>query len=287
MSAFELVGGEGVTGATGPTGPTGAASTLTGPTGPTGPGGGATGPTGPTGPTGSTGPTGTAATLTGPTGPTGATGSSDAIVSIVVDPVYATYGAAATAYEFDTSSLAGLSSLGTPAVEDANTSVPHHLYMKDNNASTDWCCRFVTGLTAPFTVIAKVADTVRNDYNCAGIFVGETSPGKIEFMGHTNATRYIQNGYWSNGSTYGGYESHALSDVESPLWFMIRVNSNTNVDYLASFDGFVWFYQTSGRNPGFSPVAAGVAMKSESSGGLGVAWDYLRIYSSALSIASN
>lgn len=45
------------------------------------------------------------------------------------DPTLDLFGTPDTAFEFDTSSLAGLTAMGTPDIEDANTTVPHHYFV--------------------------------------------------------------------------------------------------------------------------------------------------------------
>ena len=109
--ATGVVGVSGATGATGPVGVTGATGVIgvSGATGATGPIGitGATGVQGPTGPTGATGPTG----VTGATGATPAIGGSNTHVQFNNGGVLG--GSANFAFDGTTSSITGLSILGT------------------------------------------------------------------------------------------------------------------------------------------------------------------------------
>src|SRR6187431_969536 len=74
------------------------------------------------------------------------------------DPVQTAFGTPTTAFEFGTSSLAGLTAMGTPDVENANTTIASHYYIQDDASGLAMCGRYVTGLTAPFTAICKVTD---------------------------------------------------------------------------------------------------------------------------------
>jgi hypothetical protein len=70
----------------------------------------------------------------------------------------------------------------------------------------------------------------------------------------------------------------------APLWLAIRVNSSTDVDFLYSQDGVIWMELVNARNPGITIGSVGIALKSEDNVRFGGAFDYLRIWESALSL---
>jgi hypothetical protein len=287
----------GAQGAQGPTGPTGATGPSGGPTGATGPSGpiGATGATGPSGAVGATGPTGVGTTgPTGPTGPsggpTGATGPTGASGATgpagTPDPIQDLFGTPDTAFEFASSSLAGLTALGTPDVEDADTTVPDHYYIRNDAATT--VGRYMTAPSAPFTIIGRVLQNVHSTNAGAGVFIGDASPGVLEFMGAFNSptggagTWLMAAIRFSNPSTYGGFSTSYTIGQRDPIWVAIRVNSSSSVDYLYSFDGYLWVKLVAARNPAITIGSAGVFLNIGDTTPTAAAFDFFRVWNSAL-----
>lgn len=199
----------------------------------------------------------------------------------VPDPIADIFGAADTAYEFDTSSLSGLTALGTPDVENADTTIPGAYFVADNASGVAWCGRYATAPSAPFTAITHLLGAnVVNNYNGAGIFIGQATPGNLDTIHWADAARYVQSAAWT-ATTFVGSESHT-SDHLYPLYFAIRVNSGTDVDFLWSSNGYVWYEHVNARNPGYTIGSVGIAIVSQNTTRLGAAFDFLRIFNSAL-----
>lgn len=197
------------------------------------------------------------------------------------DPVTDLFGAADTAYEFSTSSLTGLTALSpTPDTENADTTVPDHLYLSDNTASDAWCGRYIASPTMPFTVIIKVSDhTVRANYNAVGVFVGETTPGKLTVFGVYAAG--LKSVKYTNPTTFSADLTSAASSVGFK-YFGIVANSSTDIDLWASREGYVWAKHADAANPALTIASVGLAMSANNSGGLSVSFDYLRVWNSAV-----
>ncbi len=205
------------------------------------------------------------------------------------DPIFEIFGNPDTEFEFDTSSFTGLTALGTPDSEDADTTIPGHYFVGDNDNTT--VGRYASAPSAPFTIIGKVgASTVHPTNNGVGVFIGEGTPGVLEFCGLFNSptggngTRNVAFVRYSDPSTYGG-ASGALDgqlSPQGPFWVAIRVNSSTSVDYLYSMDGYLWYAITLARNPSITIGSAGVFITTADSARVAGAFDFLRIWNSAL-----
>lgn len=206
------------------------------------------------------------------------------------DPIADKFGTPDTAYDFGTSSLTGLTALSpTPDVEDANTTVPGAYYLNDNAAGVSIVGRYAA-VTAPFTAITKVLDaTMRSDYNYAGMFCGIATPGKLVYIALRNANRSTIV-YTFTGPTDGSPGAPGLTNdlatslAAWPAYFAIRANSNTSIDYLFSYNGRVWIPILLAHDNSMTVASVGPAMMSLNANGHSVAWDYLRIWNSALTM---
>lgn len=190
------------------------------------------------------------------------------------------FGTPDTAFEFDTSSLSGLTAIGSPDSEDANTTIPGHYYIADNDGA--WCGRSAGSLSAPFTAITKLtsfANVMADGYK-QGLFVGNSSaPGSfagnadVVLVGNGSRAIWVENASTSNIANDQAY-------VDCPVYLGIRVNSDSDVDYLFSMGGLVWRKVVDSRNPSHSTlVNAGIVMTAGAQGAC--AFDYLRIWNSA------
>ena len=203
-----------------------------------------------------------------------------------VDPIEAMFGTPNTAFEFQTSSLVGLTALSpTPDVENSDTTVPDCYYAQDNATSIAWCGRYVAAPAAPFTAIAKVQDdNVRNDFNGSIIFIGEATPGVMEVMEHGGTERQFKAERFSSPTAFDSAFGTTENNIDPPLYLSIRVNTSTNVDYAGSCGGSVWLPIQLARNPAITIGSVGIAMKSENASGSASAFDFLRIWNSGLSL---
>lgn len=201
----------------------------------------------------------------------------------VTDPVEAIFGTPDTAFEFNTSSLSGLTALSpTPDVENADTSVPGAYFLRDDASGVSLCGRYIAA-TAPFTAITLLLDAnPRADFHGAGIFIGEATPGVMNSvtLGY-NSGRRLATDVWTNPTTYSSTPNVDATNIEPPIYFAIRANSTSNVDFIASYNGRVWWAVTTARNPSITVGSAGIFLKSISTTPFSAAFDYLRVWNSA------
>lgn len=299
---------DGEQGEMGPPGPRGETG-VTGSQGPMGPGGppmwypedgedgapGSPGPRGEPGAAGATGDTGPAGNVInsgwppgywpedgeeGPMGPPGRDGGG----SPDVDPVTTKFGAPDTAYEFNTSSLTGLTAIGTPTTEDANTTIPGCLYYKDSTSGTAIMGRYLASPATPFTAIVKILDhSSFANHNFAGLLLGVADPttGAIVIHEVGRLGRFLVIEKFTNRTTFSSAFSTGTIATWTPLYLAAVVNSTTSVDYWYSMNGWTWRKFLSAHDPSMTIGSVGVGMRSENSGGHTVAFDYLRIWNSA------
>lgn len=205
------------------------------------------------------------------------------------DPIFDKFGAPTTAFEFDTSSLTGLTALGSPTTLDADTTVPDCLYIA-NGSGTAILGRYAAAPSAPFTAIAKVSDAAVVSGNFArlgGLFVAEATPGQVHYVSalHNNGWFWATAAHWSNpttptanltGTDQGG-------DVQLPYYCAIVATSSTSFAFYVSKNGRVWYRRATAINPGYTVASVGLAVIVQSQAAA-VAFDYLRIWDSALTL---
>jgi hypothetical protein len=202
-----------------------------------------------------------------------------------VDPIEEAHGTPTTAFEFDASSLAGLTALSNAAAaEDADTTVPGHYFITP--ASAGLSGRYLAPPSAPWTAIARLSDyTARGNYAAAGLFIGVGTPGAMQTLclGYGSSAG-LSREVWTNPTTYGSSptsQSHETGAV--PIYLAIRCNSATSFDFLFSRNGRVWTPLSSAVNPGITVAAVGLLAKRDGSP-MSAAFDYLRVWDSALTL---
>lgn len=205
------------------------------------------------------------------------------------DPVTDVFGAADTAYEFATTSLAGLTAIGTATAEDAHTTVPGHLYLRRAaTSSVALTGRYAASPATPFTAICKLSDHTyvsANYQRAGGLFVGQATPGVMEAI-HVlfNAGVVIAHERYTNPTTFAATigTNRLISAVSFPLYYGVVVNSTTNVDFWFSFGGRVWQKRTAARDPLITIGSVGVVVDPENATyAVSGAYDFLRIWNSA------
>jgi hypothetical protein len=203
----------------------------------------------------------------------------------VADPIASLFGTPDTAFEFNTSSLTGLTLMGSPDSEDANTTFAGCYFVSDNDSTL--VGRYAS-VTPPFTVIAKIADAVLNaNYKYAHLFVGVSTPGKLVSIGPVYSDGSALNGrVWSSPSdgapaviTPTNSSMFAGSAI-FPLYLAARVASSTDASYYASKDGRRWWTVGLNRNDSLTIASAGICVGAYSSAPAQAAWDFLRIWNS-------
>lgn len=218
---------------------------------------------------------------------------SGTVATLHEDPIISLFGAPATAYDFDTSSLTGLTAMGTATAEDANTTIPGHLYLK--RAATSSVA--LTGRHAaipgayPWTAIAKLTDHTpyfASFIRYGGLYIAESSPGKVE------AIHMLSNGSlvsslvaYTNPTTFSATigTDRAFNAFRVPIYYAIVANSSTSFDYYVSQEGMVWLARQTARNPGFTVANCGVLVDPEQTAFAAVGvYDFLYFYTSALTL---
>lgn len=204
------------------------------------------------------------------------------------DPIYAQWGNPTSGFEFETSSLSGLTIVGSPDSEDADTTASDYYYVADNDNTT--VGRMIS-ISAPFTSITKVVYDPHPTNNGAGVFIGAASPSSgLEMVGPFNSptggagTKLMAWIKYSNLSTYGG-ASGSVGLPGSPYYYvMARVNSTTNVDYAYSMNGYYWTFLTTARNPSLTIGSTGIFVTTGDSTRAFALFDWFRVWNSALTV---
>lgn len=209
----------------------------------------------------------------------GGSGSSSDIIATM-------FGTPDTAYEFNTSSLTGLTAMGTPDAEDANTTVPGSYYLADNTSTTAWCGRYQAIPAYPFTAMICIkATNSRQNFNGVGVFVSVATPGKFSIVDLTNNERKVQHELFTNPTTFlstvNGGGSTSIQWMTPPCYLALVAASTTSVTYYCSLDGIVWQRVSNAHDPSMTIGSVGFAAKSENSAGIAVAIDWFRIWNSS------
>jgi hypothetical protein len=199
------------------------------------------------------------------------------------DPITAVFGAADTAFEFASSSLSGLTALGTPDAEAAHTTIPDHYYLADNASSTAWCGRYMTIPSYPFTAMTKVSDSnSRLNYNATALFLSQSTPGKMIVTSHGKAARCFGTEIFTNPTTFGStVTADSFTDIEAPVYIAVVATSTSSTTWYVSFNGYVWIRLTNAADPSMTIGSVGIAAKSENSAGLAAAFDWFRVWNSS------
>ena len=199
------------------------------------------------------------------------------------DPIQTLLGTPDTAFEFDSSSLAGLTSFGhAKDTENADTTIPGHYYVMDTDSAQDWYGRLLA-VTVPFTVVTKVSDfNGLTDFQQAGVMVGAAAPGNMETFGPRGASRQMQLIHTSQPT--GGSPSFINNGRElfgGPVYLAIRLNGAADLDALYSYNGLIWSKAVDSRNPGYTVATCGLSMSGWATPPTSAAFDFLRIWNSA------
>ncbi len=205
------------------------------------------------------------------------------------DPVADIFGTPDTAFEFTSSSLSGLTAIGTPDAEDADTTIPDCLYYRDDASSTAWVGRYLASPSTPFTAIVKLMDfNADNNYNEAGLLIGVSDPTSGAFVccgAAYSSTPIVEVEKFSNPTTYSANHGNVNARLWAfPIWLAAVVNSTSSINYYMSRNGRVWRKFINASDPGFTVGSVGLGMKSEHSSGASAAFDFLRIWNSALTM---
>lgn len=201
------------------------------------------------------------------------------------DTIFEMLGTPDTAFEFDTTSLAGLTVVGTPTAEDANTTVPGNYYIKPPTSNSG---RLATAPALPFTVIAKLSDaSLRANTHTAALVIAETPTGKLRLIGPIFSSSWLmEHSEWNTPTSFSAAPFATVNTGPlGPVYMAIRVNTLTSVDYFWSTNGQLWRPLGIARNSGMAAVGyAGLVAKNDGGAQMAAAFDFLRIWNSALDL---
>lgn len=192
--------------------------------------------------------------------------------------------------EFDTTDasdpMTGWTTLGAPTSHDINSTAKSHYYVVKSAAAGDALHGIYKACPSiPFTMTAKLsAARLSGDYNGAGIFIAEASPGKLDtlFASRNSNVATVEPkictslSSWTNRTTFN---AHIVSIIgaDAPIFLRIVVTSSTDVAYYHSRDGLIYRLLTSGRSPGFTVGAVGLFVNSNNATYAGeAAFDWVR-----------
>lgn len=172
--------------------------------------------------------------------------------------------------EFDTPDasdpMTGWTTLGTPTAHDIDTTAVSRYYVKQAAGGSGWVGIYKAVPSMPFTVTALLSGTsAQAVYAAAGLFIGESTPGKMEVLAWTKANQPDGPNleYFTNPTTYAGTTGNTFQYRPRKMFFKMVVASSTDVSYYVSEDGFTWMLITASRNPGFTVAKVGLCVKAE------------------------
>lgn len=218
-------------------------------------------------------------------------GLGGAQLNVEADPVYSIFGSPTTAYEFNTSSLSGLTAMGTPTTENANTTIPDAYYIAQTAAAgVSWKGRYIS-VTTPFTAITFVKSFAGyTQFNGAGLMVGEATPGAFYVFGPRCSGVHdarIQLSSWTSPTGTGSDLGTALGPTGGyiPVYLAVVASSSDDVDFYCSFNGYSWTRFVLNRDPAYTVGATGICLAAESgTTGASAGFEYLRVWNSALTL---
>lgn len=206
------------------------------------------------------------------------------------DPVYNQFGTPDTAYEFNTSSLTGLTAIGTASIEDANITVAGHYYVKNVRTSGPYWSGRYAAISAPFTAITLLRHVPRTNYHCGALFIAASSPSAMDILCHgikgVGANGDVGLLRWSDNNTYSNNPANGSgTTMWGDVYLAIVATSTSNVAYYYSWTGTTWYSVITGRDPSMTIGSVGIINSAqESTYGEHSAFDYLRIWNSAKTI---
>ncbi len=179
--------------------------------------------------------------------------------------------------EFDQNAAgtpSGWTSFNSPDTLNTND-IKSHVHIKKNaNANPQWAGIYKTNPSTPFTMTAKITDSyLRSQWEKAGIFVGQTTPGSasnvLVILGNTYETGVGPRAAadkWTDYNTYGASAGGTAVDrLGMPLYIRIVANSNTSLDFYVSRGGLIWIPIVTAYNPSITIATVGLAVSPENS----------------------
>lgn len=172
--------------------------------------------------------------------------------------------------EFDSTNTnnppTGWTAMGSISAVDINSTVKSHLYL--NHAAQSGTHMQGVYKSIPvspqYSITTKLNDAhLRADFNQAGLFIGEGTPGKMDatMCTHETGLKFFAKSYTSptanNNANLGN-----VAYGHPPAYLRITVYSATDVELFYSFNGLV-FCSLVRHNPGFTIGSYGLFVNSE------------------------
>jgi hypothetical protein len=170
----------------------------------------------------------------------------------------------------DTDPVAGWTTLGTVTTFDRDTTFADSLYLAvPGNANTRVDGAYKShALADGEAFVARIdGDTIRDQYNRVGIFIGVASAsGRIDTLAvvYSSGNRQIEGLAMTNATTLStgfGSPTAVPASSSSPFYLAIRRNSSTSYDYLigrAGALGINWHTYATARDPSFTQAVCGI-----------------------------
>lgn len=165
------------------------------------------------------------------------------------DPILTQFGTPDVEFNFDGSSLAGLTAMGALDSSNEDTSIADHFYGRDNDAAQQGYYDGVSGACS--AVLEVAAHTMTSEHQYLSIFAGEATPGKLVTAGlyvgaaAVTTARTIAR-TWANPTDSSPGSPTLASNPVAGRWasaFMgISAVSDTDISYYISENGKAPWY---------------------------------------------
>lgn len=165
--------------------------------------------------------------------------------------------------------MTGWTTLGSLAALDINSTAKSHLYMESTQTALRIDGIYKACPTLPFTVTAKLSEVLHGtNYQTAGIFVGEATPGKMltcDFVYNGGVTT-VERMSFTNPTTYGSLVvSTPVGSASAPnsIYLRLVVASSTVITPQFSFGGHIWRTLVGSYDPSFTVGSVGLFLNTE------------------------
>ncbi len=190
--------------------------------------------------------------------------------------------------EFDSTDtsdpMTGWTTLGAPTAHNINSTAKSHYYVSKDATAGPAQHGIYKAISVPFTVTCKITDmTLNGNDNCAGVFVGEASPGKmlqtsLVYNSGVNTRRKVQCQKWTNPTTWSSTTAAIDGNFDVPIYLRMVVASSTDISAYYSVGGHVWRTIVVSNNPSFTVESVGLFMlQNNASYNMKAVFDWVRI----------
>ena len=184
--------------------------------------------------------------------------------------------------------LSGWTTLGTPDALDANSTFKSHCYIQKNPVAGVNCVGIYKAWAPSAGDIwaCKLTDTNlhMNDFQKVGMFLGLATPGNMVAVYWGTINNSVGVTAFTNPTTFStNIFAPSTAYYSCPLYFAIRYNSSSSIDYLVSRGGLTWLRVATASNPGFTVGSIGLFVASENAtSGTIAAFDWIRKLSGSI-----